>query len=263
MGAWGVGPFASDGALDWLGSSIEDPIIEKIRETLEHFLHRKMQEQSVLMRDDHARVMFLRKKRRSKRLKIEPSREVKMVGRGRGHDEAEAAAALLDELTPYGTRWKLFNYVKWAAKQKKLPKRRKRGSFVHLNLGMEECGTKADIWKHGRSPGVLPDGCRLILDRSDSKARLSLNYTSEHTKLYSLAVRVVREIMEDDAYLSSWDNGSEKRAALRTLVNSLDRKALTEESPLEKKIREVMYPRHRRRRLKRRRKVKASKKKKP
>ena len=28
MGAWGVKPFASDGALDWLGSSITTPMAE-------------------------------------------------------------------------------------------------------------------------------------------------------------------------------------------------------------------------------------------
>lgn len=258
MGAWGVGPFASDGALDWLGSSIEDPIAEKIQATLERFLRLKARERSVFMRNDHARVMIHRRKRRPKRIGMESSREVKMLGRVGHHDQAEAAAALLDELTPYGARWKLFNYVKWAAKMKKsLKGRKKKGSRFYFNVGMGDRGTKADMWKRGRCPRVLPDGCRLVLDRSDSKARLSLNYEGEHTGLYSLAARAVREIMEDDAYLSSWRNGSEKRAALRVLVNSLERKALTEENPIEKKMREAIYPRRRRPRRTSKKKAKA------
>lgn len=81
MGAWGYGAFHNDGALDWIGDKVEDPIASEIRKALMGFLKRKMTLRSVYTSG-------------------EPPKKVKLKGRGRGHDIAEAAVGLLDLLTP-------------------------------------------------------------------------------------------------------------------------------------------------------------------
>lgn len=239
MGAWGVKPFASDGALDWLGSQVTSPLAKTIKETLERFLGYKKKERPVYLWDERLRVNKGRKGKRFSKAAMKElrksQRKVTMMGRPSSHDEAEAAAALLDECTLYGTRWRLFDYSTWPERVKKARKRKGNGSTLFCNpiVGDRQAAPK---WKSGKPPAVLPDGQRLIFDFSREKKRIRLNYEAEHMELYSLAARAVREIMDDDAYLSSWRNGSEKRAALRVLVDSLELKAMTEVHSTERKI---------------------------
>jgi len=118
----------------------------------------------------------------------------------------------------------------------------------------------------GKPPEILPEGRRLIFEFSKDKKRIRLNHEAEHRELYSLAARAIREIMDDDAYLSSWRNGSEKRAALRPLLRSLEVKALTEFHSVERKIAESLSyrrPSRRRRASKKKKKKSASRERSP
>ncbi len=264
MGAWGVKPFASDEALDWLGSRVTDPMAKEIQETLERFLGYTKKERSVHLMDGSARVTIYKpKKPRFTRAAVadlrKSRREVKMVGRPSSHGQVEAAAALLDESTSYGSRWRLFNYVKWGEDLKKAQKKQgPRGRLYYSNQGLRR--STQPVWNKGKPPTALPADHRLIFESSKDKIRLRLDYRAEHTELYSLAARAIREVMDDDAYLSSWRNGSEKRAALRPLLESLERKALTEVHATEKKIAESLSFR---RLMKARRKKRTQKARKP
>ncbi len=264
MGAWGVKPFASDEALDWLGSRVTDPMAQEIKETLERFLGYTKKERSVRVMDGSARVTIHKQKKTRFTRKVAAAlrksrREVKMVGRPSSHGQVEAAAALLDESTSYGSRWRLFNYVKWGEDLKKAQKKQElRGRLYYSNPGLRRSTPPA--WNKGTPPTALPADHRLIFESSKDNTRLRLDYRAEHAELYSLAARALREVMDDDAYLSSWRNGSEKRAALRPLLESLERKALTEVHAAEKKIAESLSFR---RRLKAQSKKRAKKARKP
>lgn len=201
MGAWGVGPFASDGALDWLGSEIQDPIAGVIKKTLEHFLDRKKKPLKVMVgvwkapkRVSVRKILKGRSARDKASYKI-----VKMMGRHREHDLAEVAAGLLDEFTPY---------IKNERKLAKL-KANRRGRL------------------------------RLLSPREKLPVHLYLHWMAEELHLYTLAVAAIREIINDEAYISCWTDPAGKRVALHDLALSLESKVQYErvKKPLSSRTR--------------------------
>lgn len=80
-GAWGYRHFDSDAALNWLGANVEYPVSLIIRNELKD---------------------FLKQKKIKRRLVTLPGAKTFKGYRG-GHEEAIAAAALLDVLSPYDT----------------------------------------------------------------------------------------------------------------------------------------------------------------
>jgi hypothetical protein len=145
MGAWGYRHFDSDDALDWIGANVEHPLALVIKGELQAFLKQKK---------------VLRK-----RAKSAGKYEIRAKGYRGGHQQAIAAAALLDALAQY------------------------------------DAGKEA--W-------------------------ICLAPIAEEIGLYSLAVRVVRECLSDEFWLSEWELETEKRRQLGNLVVSLKRKAQRE-----------------------------------
>jgi len=189
MGAWGEGPFASDGALDWLGSQIQDPIAGVIKKALEHFLARKKKMLTVMVGIPRAPKRPVKKDKSGRIIRQKASyKTVKMMGRHREHDVAEAAAGLLDEFTPYQKR--------------RLP-------VASL--------AKRRAWNPNASLLLSPP-------RAKMPVHLHLHYMAEELHLYTLAVAALREIINDDAYICCWNDPAGKRVALHDLALSLESK---------------------------------------
>lgn len=143
MGAWGYRHFDSDAAQDWMASEIEHPLSLVIASELRAFLKQK----KILRR----------------LVKLPGARAFK--GYPGGHDEAIAAAALLDSLSQYDT-------------------------------GADAC--------------------------------ICLSFVAEERGLYSLAMKVVRECLADEFWISKWELETQKRHQLGKLIVSLKRKARRE-----------------------------------
>lgn len=143
MGSWGYRHFDSDAAHDWMSLAVEMPLSLVIRSELSAFLRQK--------------------KVNRKLVKLPGAKTFK--GYPGGHDEAIAAAALLDALSKYED-------------------------------GADSC--------------------------------ICLSFMAEERGLYSLAMRVVRECLADEFWISKWELEEQKRNQLGRLVVSLKRKARRE-----------------------------------
>lgn len=198
MGAWGEGPFSSDSALDWLAGAITQPIAGVIKRELEGFLDRKITKRRMMIWEPPPPGTKPRTVR-GRKLRGGRTRIEYMMGRGRGHEAAEAAVGLLDELTPY----------------------RKKPITA---------GTK----KH-------PVMFREETPRTKLPIHVNLHYEAEELHLYSLAVRVLREIINDSAYISCWNDPAGKRVALHDLALGLEAKQKYErvERPLTSRERAI------------------------
>lgn len=202
MGACGEGPFASDGALDWVAGEICWPLAGVIKRELEGFLDRKLRKRRMMVWEP-APAGTPVKIVRGRKLRGGRSRIEYMMGRGRGHDTAEAAIGLLDELTPY-------------QKNPKKPRRAKKRS--------------------GRFPVIMPT------HRMKVPVHLGLHYEAEELHLYSLAVQVLREIINDSAYISCWKDPAGKRVVLHDLALAFEAKVQYErvKRPLAPRMRSYL-----------------------
>ena len=217
MGAWGEGPFASDGGLDWLGEAVHRPIATSIKDALENFLRQKVRKipmralDPAKMRDYKAwrkrgrkagrLTTFIPYKTRDRGLekwrKEWSSFHMTVVKPGRRymHDVAEAAAGLLDELTPYKK-----SYQRFVA--------RKVGKMTACRVFR---GVKKSEKGARRMAASLP-------------VHIDIHYEAERGLLYSLAAKCIREILADEAYLSSWRSVEMKRKSLDALAKALESK---------------------------------------
>ena len=221
MGAWGEGPFDSDGGHDWLDIDIHQPIANKIKLAFENFLRQKVRKIPLRVVDPAKKkgyAVFMARGRRKGRLRgfvPYPSRDrglekwrkqwssfyttVTMPGRRWMHDVTEAAAGLLNELTPYKNVYE------------RLTKRKLRGMIgVRIHRGVKKTETGAR-----RAHASLP-------------VNVAIHYEAETMRLYSLAAKCLREILADEAYLSSWRSPAMKKKALETLAESLEVKVESE-----------------------------------
>jgi len=177
MGAWGYRAFQSDGALDWIGSRIEDPIALTIRKELRDFLDRPVRPRTIWRMVPGPWV----KRGKGKIQESKPAgKKLILPGRKKGHDVAEAAAGLLDNLTPLHRE--------------------------HRKRVAEEKGLLSP------SP-FTPTG-----------VQIDLHYKADRWKLYSLAIRALREIVKDRAYIVCWTNPQAKQQELSRLIASLEAK---------------------------------------
>lgn len=229
MGSWGYRPFDSDGAQDWLGP-IERNIVDEIRRTLAAFLKQKVRPIPYEVLDETKKADYyswLKKNgigRRRRGLRSRPRRRlihlmkwqeqraqffktVKALGRSNGHDVAEAAAALLDELTPYVPR----GWERWVPFK---TGRRGKGCY-----GMR------------RVPKAKPHDPGAQQKWGSLPVHLQVNYQAERLGLYSLAAITMRELLADEQWVASWRDPVTKCRALQELLAKLDAKCVNEDAP--------------------------------
>lgn len=225
MGAWGEGPFDSDGGHDWLDIDIHKPIADKIKVAFENFLRQKVRKIPMRVVDPAKKkeyAVFMARGRRKGRLRgfvpyksrdrgLEKWRKqwssfhttITMLGRRWMHDVTEAAAGLLNELTPYKNIYE------------RCTTRKRRGTNcfgirIHRGVKKTEKGAR-------RTHASLP-------------VNVAIHYEAERMQLYSLGAKCLREILADEAYLSSWRSPTMKKKALETLAGSLEAKVESERS---------------------------------
>ena len=222
MGSWGEGPFDSDSGLDWLGIKIHDYIAREIKKTLEGFLKQRVRKIPIRVVDpakakEYAK--WMKQGRRAGRLRglvpyksrdrgLEKWRQkwasfhrtMMLPGRRYQHEEAECAAGLLDELTPYSNVYVSYTHRK-------------------LRLGGYGCRIKRGVTKATlgarRMTGKLP-------------VHVGLHYEAERVLLYTLAAKAIREILADQAWLQCWRTPETKRASLEKLARALEGKIANE-----------------------------------
>lgn len=218
MGAWGEGPFSSDGGLDWIGEAVHGPLAAAIKIALENFLRQRVRKIPMRVVDPSKKkeyAVFMGRRRRrgvgstsfvpykSRNRGLEKWRKkwssfymtVTMPGRQWMHDVAEAAAGLLDELTPYKK-----SYQRFVA--------RKVGKMTACRIFR---GVKKSEKGARRMAASLP-------------VHIDIHYEAERGQLYTLAAKCIREILADEAYLSSWRSVEMKRKSLDTLAKALEAK---------------------------------------
>lgn len=227
MGAWGEGPFESGSALDWMVETIERPIVRSIEQTLKKFLAVRVQQIKVSVLDPAKRKEYEawkkvgRKRRESavrrRRYTDWGSRSYKKwrkkwesfhnittrPGRPWGHHETEAAAAVLDALTPYSRVYYKVSYFK--------PKK--------FSFGLRMGGKRDRVTS--KTPGARQR-------HGDSPAHIQLQYEAEVRSLYTLAVRAIQALLDDEWWVGSWRSPEKKRKELLELLGSLKRKARNE-----------------------------------
>jgi len=228
MGAWGYDHFDSDSALDWIGFKIERPIVRAIEHEIIHFLKRKVRPIEVRVLDPEKKKEYEvwskrnrpRRLRRPRKFRYSPEakswmkewrsfqKTVKRPGRSRGHHEAEAAVALLDQLTPYRNSYYLFVWTK------------KFKGFRGLLGGRRKRVT-------AKTPGAKQR-------RGDSPVDVSLHYAAEQRRLYTLAARAVQALIDDECWIGSWRNPEGKRKSLLVLLGSLLKKRRNETTNKER-----------------------------
>ena len=218
MGSWGEGPFDSDSGLDWLDIKIHNHLAGEIQKTLERFLNQRVRKIAIRVVDpakakEYAAWMKQGRRRgrmsdyipyKSRDRGLEKWRQkwasfhttMMLPGRRYQHEEAECAAGLLDELTPYSNVYL---------------------SYTHSKLGPLGYGCRI---KRGVKKST--DGARRITGKLP--VHVGLHYEAERVLLYTLAAKAIREILADQAWLQCWRTPETKRASLEKLARALEGK---------------------------------------
>ena len=222
MGSWGEGPFDSDSGLDWLDIKIHDYIASEIRRVLERFLNQRVRKVAIRVVDpakakEYAAWMKQGRRRgrsrdfvpyKSRDRGLEKWRQkwasfhttMMLPGRRYQHEEAECAAGLLDELTPYSNVYM---------------------SYTRRKLGRGGYGCRI---KRGVAKATL--GARRMTGKLP--VHVGLNYEAERGLLYTLAAKAIREILADQAWLQCWRSPEKKKDSLLKLAASLESKIPSE-----------------------------------